>query len=179
MTQQDPQTPSTSNILPIGDYNAVVTGEVQYGTGAKGEQVAIQLALTMPDGTQRLAWTKLFFSPDAIQYAMERLKTIGWPGGNTLIEKCKDAKCRVRVKHTSYENDRGEQKVGAEVDILTGGGFAMKNPLDEAKKVGFLQRISQYVPPTNGAKGGAPAAGGGYPANWDAGAAAPDDFSLD
>lgn len=150
---------SNENMIPEGYYPATVTGEVEYGNGQKGEQVAIQLEIELPDGI-RVAWTKLFFSPDAQQYAMERLEAIGWKGGP--IERTKGAKCRVGVKHESYEKD-GERKTAAKVTIVTGGGFKFDRPLDDNQKASFLQRLSQYKPPT----GGAPAprqngGGGGY-----------------
>lgn len=168
------QQQTTTNLIPVGDYAFEVTGEVMYGKGTKGEQVALELELTMPDGGKRRGWTVLFFSPDAQQYAIDRLKTIGWQGG--LVEKTKGARGRARVTHEKYTKD-GQTKTKATIEILTGAGFKFNNPLSDSEKEGFLARIAQFQPPAgNGAKGG-------YPPNWDqpgpGGAAPTSDFSLD
>lgn len=184
MTTQHPNSPGfvpEGFDIPSGVYKGRgVAGSDQYGVGDKGEQVAVDLNLS---DLGRLVTTILHFSEAAAPYSIDRLKLMGWKGGDTF-DGIDENEVPVRISYeqwTSPETQTAEWKM--KVDIIA-TRFSFKTPMNDAQKRGFFAKLNQIAsqhggaparpagPPPAGAGAlpppgstGAPA--GGYPQNWD------------
>jgi hypothetical protein len=102
----------------------------------------------------------LHFSEKAAPYSIEKLRALGWPGGDSLANLPDEA--TVQVKYETYQ---GTERM--KVEIQGRGRVAAKNPPTEAHKREFLKRLSRDMnggaPPAKPA----PASRGGYPPSWD------------
>ena len=158
---QNPGAAPESNDPAEGYYDAMaVEGSEVYGESEGGnEQVAIELRLI---DLNRTVISILNFSDKAAPYSLERLKALGWEGGDSLVGIGKN-KVQVRAKR-EYWNDRetGEAKTAMKYEIQSGGRFAFAKPMDEQKKRGFFAKLNDLASRGTAAKGA-----GGYPADWD------------
>lgn len=143
------------NIEP-GIYRARgIEGSDQYGYAKTGtEQVSVDLELLENGQT---VTTILMFSDAATPYSIDRLKALGWEGGDTF-EGISKNEVNVQI---SYEEYDGKTRLKAEIQASR---FSFARPMDDAQKRAFFARI----------KGGAPSPAaasapkqGGYPPNWD------------
>ncbi len=151
-----------------GQYKARgVEGSEQEGAGAKGEQVAIDLVLVDLNG--RTVTTILHFSPDATRYSIDRLKALGWDGGDSFTGISKN---EVPVLIT-YEEYQGKTRMKVEI---VASRFSFKVPLSDVEKRGFRARLKQIAAQQESAGPAAPGAaptpraGVTYPNDWDKGA---------
>ena len=148
-----------SNQFPAGSYDAVCTGDVQYGTTSNGnDQVGIGLEVHGPEGFEAFMCTAiLYFSPNSKQMSIDKLKACGWNGSGDIGEQIKGKPCRIGVK---YEEYNGEQKM--KVNIYDRSpGIKFDKPMDAAAKTRFLTSLSAA------AGGPTKAADNGYPPGWD------------
>lgn len=145
--------------IPAGYHRARgVEGSEQYGKSKQGnDQVAIDVDLL--DLNERVT-TFLPFTADAEPYSVDRLKALGWKGGDTLAG-IGENEVTAEVKYETYDG-----KLQMKVQIMTGGGrVVLKNPMNEPEKRAFMARLSSIA--KSGAKPAQNAGSGGYPANWD------------
>jgi hypothetical protein len=128
-----------SQRIEPGIYKARgVEGSAQHGHSKNGtEQVTIDLELP---ALGKMLSTFLYFSDDAAPYALERLRALGWEGGDDpSFPGISRNEVDVQVKYEMYE---GAEKL--KVDIVTGGGrVVMKNTMNDQQKRGFMSRISK------------------------------------
>lgn len=137
MTQEASQYQDT---IPAGNYDAVCTGDVQYGETSKGnDQIGIQL-----DIQGHLATAILYDTPGARPYTIAKLKACGWTGGD-IGPQIKGKPCRVSVKYEPWTNpETGETSRNMKVDIYDGsGGITFSKPMSDSKKSQFLASLSQ------------------------------------
>lgn len=169
--QSNPNAAGAANTddIPEGYYEAQAVGEtephVQYGTSKNGnEQIAIELKLL---DLSRDVFTVLNFSDAAAPFALERLRALGWEGGDDMRGITKN-KVQVRAKWDHYTDDAGVAKRTMKFEITTGSRFSFSKPMDDQQKRGFFARLNQLAnqaPAPKNNQGGAQA--GGYPADWD------------
>lgn len=129
-----------------GYYRAQAVGtdepHVQLGTSSNGnDQVAIELKLLDVD---RTVFTVLTFSDAAKPFAIERLKALGWKGGQSF-DGITDNEVRVRAKRETYTDRTGASKTVTKFDIMTGAGFSFQAPMADKQKRAFFASL------TNGA----------------------------
>lgn len=173
--QQQPATGTTDDI-PEGMYEAIAVGEdepnVQFGESNNGnEQVAIEMNLL---DLNRTCFVIMSFSTKAAPYSLERLRAMGWDGGDTM-KGITTNKVTVRAKRDYYEDEHGNQKSSMKFEIMTGQRFSFQKPMDDQQKRGFFAKLKQLAeqgPAPRAASGGSGAGGGGagkgsYPADWD------------
>lgn len=148
-----------------GYYDAFgVEGSDVMGVSDNGnEQVAVEVRLI---DLNRTVITILNFAPKAEAYSLDRLRALGWKGGDSLAGIGTN-KVQVRAKREYWaDKQTGAQRSKVKFEIMTGGRFAFAKPMDDTQKRGFFARLNQLAEQGGGAgKGGAPA--GGYPADWD------------
>jgi len=145
--------------FPAGSYDAVCTGEVQYGTTSNGnDQIGLSLEVHGPEGFEAFFCTALlYFSPNAKQMSIAKLKACGWSGSGDIGPQIQGKPCRVGI---SYEEYKGEQKM--KVNIYDRPpGIKFDKPMDEQQKSKFLASLAASAggptKPTNN----------GYPPGWD------------
>lgn len=141
--------------LAEGYYDAVCTGEVQFGHSSKGtEQVGIGL---MVDDT--FVTSILYFSDAAKQASIDKLKACGWSGSGIIADQIKGKTVRVGVKYEEYEG-----KMQLRVSIFDrSGGMQFQNKMDAQKQASFMKELEAAAKVAPTAKKPA----GGYPADWD------------
>lgn len=132
-----------------------IEGSVQHGTSKKGtEQVALDLNVP---ALGRSVTTFLYFSDDAMPYALERLRALGWEGGDDP-KFPGIAKNEVDIQ-IRYEMFDGKEQM--KVDIWTGGGRpVLKAPMSAQEQRGFMGRLSKVNAQETGTTGANPASGG-------------------
>lgn len=160
MNEQQQQQGAAQDLIPAGNCDAVCTGEVQYGESSKGtEQIGVGLEIG-----GHLATAILYFSAEATQYSIPKLKACGWSGSGDIGPQIKGKRCRVSVKYENYTNpETGETSRNMKINIFDGnGGMKFEKPMDEQRKSRFLTSLAQKA-----AGSGAPQQVGGYPPSWD------------
>ncbi len=154
-------------LLP-GNYTGLCTGEVKYGRGEKGEQVALELQ--MPDG-ETYVWSILYFSPLARERSIAKLKACGWTGKGDIGSQVKEHPVRFQIKFEMYaKTPDAEPERKIKVDIFDGaGGFKIKNEMTDSERDNFIASLT--------GSGDARS----YPAEWDGTGVEPKPprFSLD
>lgn len=132
---------NTTHRIPAGTYRAqAVPGSEQYGTTSGGnDQIVVEIELL--DLGER-ASTFLVFSDAAAPYAIDRLRAMGWTGGDlTNLEGLGSQECEVLVKYEFYD---GKDRM--KVEVLTGGGrVVLKDQLDEKGKKAFAAKYADIV----------------------------------
>lgn|GEM_PF-2139817 len=149
-----------SNQFPAGSYDAVCTGEVQYGYSSGGnDQVGINLEIHGPEGFESFHCTAiLYFSPDAKQMSIDKLKACGWNGSGDIAPQIQGKPCRVGVSYKEHEG-----KLQMKVNIYDRApGIKFNNVMDERKKSQFLASLA-----SSAGGGGTRVKDNGYPAVWD------------
>lgn len=145
-----------------GIYRAKgIAGSEQLGKTKNGhDQVVIDMHFLDID---KRASTFLIFSDDAAPYSLERLKALGWGGGDDFVGIDKN-EVQVEVKNTVWDG-----KPQMKIEILTGGGrVVLKEQMSEPEKRGFFARVNALATKPK------PVAGKDYPKDWDnSGAPAP------
>jgi len=160
---QQPHT-ETADDIAEGIYDAQAVGEdephVAYGQSKNdNDQVAIEMKLL---DLNRTVMVILSFSDAAAPFSLERLRALGWKGGDTMAGITAN-KVPVRAKWDHYTDQQGVAKRSMKFEILTGGGrFSFQKPMDDGQKRGFFARLNQIASQEK-PKAGA----GGYPADWD------------
>ncbi len=142
--------------IPPGAYRAKgIVSTAQLGTSQTGtEQAAIEVMLL---DLGKTVTSILFFTDKTTEQSIERLKLLGWKGGNDW-SGIDQNEVTVLV---SYEDYNGAQQMKVEIQTAR---FVFKSPMGEPEKRSFFSRLNDLA-----ARGKAPAAGagGGYPADWD------------
>lgn len=128
-----------------------IEGSDQFGFASTGtEQVAIELEL-LDLGNARVT-SILYFSDKSTPQSVEKLKALGWEGGDTFAGISKN---EVSVM-VSYEDYQGKTRMNVEIQSSR---FAFASPMDAQQKRAFFARINGGAAPATQAKG--------YPKNWD------------
>ena len=175
------------NRIKAGTYKCrAIAGSEQYGLSDKGtEQVAIELELLDGDDAGERVITFLYFTPEAAEFSIDRLRALGWTGMNPAqLAGLGTTEARVRIRYEMYNNEERMKS-----DVLTGTGFRFQSQMDEPRRRQFGAQWERFVVAREKA-GGAPRAGappaqrpqpqngaapaarpqmaaGGYPAEWD------------
>lgn len=141
-----------SNIEP-GIYRArAIEGSEQYGVAKTGtEQVSVDLELVEIGA---VVTAILAFSDAATPYSLDRLRALGWEGGDTFAGISKN-EVNVQIAYEEYE---GKTRIKAEIQASR---FSFAKPMDDAQKRAFFARITGGSAPKPAANAGS------YPANWD------------
>lgn len=168
MNQTTNEQQAASDDIAEGYYDAQALGETEphviYGVSKNGnEQVAIELKLV---DLNRDVFTVLNFSDAAAPFALERLRALGWDGGNDMRGITKN-KVQVRAKWDHFTDDQGQARRVMKFEIMTGSRFSFQKPMDDAQKRGFFARLNQLASQQGAPKNGQAQQGGGYPADWD------------
>lgn len=146
--------------IEAGTYKARgIEGSVQKGTSTNGtEQLAIDLNVP---SLGRSVTTFLYFSDAALPYALDRLRALGWEGGeDPKFPGISKNEVDVQIRYETFE---GKEQM--KVEIWTGGGRpVLKAPMSAQEERGFMSRVSKAAkdaPPAEGgaAAGAAPTAG--------------------
>ncbi len=121
----------------------------QYGESVNGHpELILDLDLKIDDqgGTQRVS-TPLYFSTDASEYSIARLRACGWKT-NELdnLEGVGDNEVDVEVRHEPWTNpETGQNEMTTKVQIVSGGGrFNTAKPVDKkafAARVGAITGV--------------------------------------
>jgi hypothetical protein len=120
-----------------------VEGSQQFAVSGSGtDQMAIDLEIDAGDGSTRLMTTFLYFSPKAIQYALERLRALGWDGRGSPLDATGISRNAVNVSVT-YETYDGKERM--RVEIVTGGGRVELQPMDPAAKRAMAARVAALM----------------------------------
>lgn len=132
--------------IPAGYYQGrVVAGEGAFGETRKGDaEAVIPMVITGGDleAPERVT-VRLYFTEKAEKYSVEKLRAIGWRGGDLTFADCPN-EVTVAIKYEMYD---GEERMKA--DIATG---PMVKPLEPAKARAFSARLAGLV----GTKAAAP-----------------------
>lgn len=143
--------------IPAGTYKGRgVVGSEQFGVTKNGnEQIVVDLDVALADGEVRRLSTFLYFSDAAAQYALDRLRALGWTGDDVTNLAGIDAnEVDVDVKYEMYD---GEPKM--RVEINTGGGrVKLTDQMNDKQKAGFAARMKAFakgapMPKATGANG--------------------------
>lgn len=141
-----------------GYHDGICTGDVQVGYSSNGtEQVAIGIQLKGGPGDGFTVTSVLYFTADAKDMSIEKLKACGWSGKGMLDAQIKGHPVRVGISYDEYQG-----KVTMKVNIVDGNrGFKMKNLMTDSAKSDFFARLEAEAsaPPKEEQKG--------YPADWD------------
>ena len=120
----------------------VISGEFGENKDGTNVEAVIQMQLIdRADGGPSLEFPLtcsivLHFSEKAKPFSVEKLKAIGWEGGDLEFARCSN-EVTVAVR---YEEWQGEQKM--KCDILYGGGSIKARPIDPAKKRAFAASLA-------------------------------------
>ena len=126
------------NKIEAGTYKARgVEGSVQKGTSKSGtEQIALNLDIP---SLGRQVTTFLYFSDNAIQYALDRLAALGWDGTPGKYNGISKNEVDVQIRYEMYD---GKEQMKA--DIYTGGGqVVLKAPMQGQEERAFDDRIAK------------------------------------
>lgn len=125
--------------IPAGYYQGrVVAGEGAFGETKKGDvEAVIPMVITGGDleAPERVT-VRLYFSEKAEKYSVEKLRAIGWRGGDLTFSDCPN-EVTVAIKYELYE---GEERMKA--DIMTGPAV---KPLEPARARAFSARLAGLV----------------------------------
>lgn len=125
--------------IPAGHYQGrVVAGEGAFGETKKGDvEAVIPMVITGGDleAPERVT-VRLYFSEKAEKYSVEKLRAIGWKGGDLTFVDCPN-EVTVEIKYELYE---GEERMKA--DIMTG---PVVKPLEPARARAFSARLAGLV----------------------------------
>lgn len=125
--------------IPAGYYQGrVVAGEGAFGETKRGDvEAVIPMVITGGDleAPERVT-VRLYFSEKAEKYSVEKLRAIGWKGGDLTFADCPN-EVTVAVKYELYE---GEERMKA--DIMTG---PVVKPLEPARARAFSARLAGLV----------------------------------
>lgn len=155
--------------IKAGYYKARgIPGTEQHGyASGGGEQISVELDVYISDQETRRLTTILAFAGKAAPISIDRLKALGWDGSGEL-KGIGANEVEVEIK---YETNPAKPEEGPKmkVEVKTDGGrFSFKKPMSEPEKRGFMANLSkQAAQLAAGTPAAAPAAGGGYPPNWD------------
>jgi len=145
-----------SNRIEEGVYKGRgIEGSAQQGVTSNGtEQVALDIEIP---ALGRAVTTFLYFSDNAAPYSLERLRALGWEGGDDpSFPGISKNEVDVSIK---YENYQGEDKL--KVEIVTGGGrVVLKTPMSDQQRRGFMARLAK-LEKQSGVPAGARPAGNG------------------
>ena len=125
--------------IPAGYYQGrVVAGEGAFGETKKGDvEAVIPMVITgdILEGPERVT-VRLYFSEKAEKYSVDKLRAIGWKGGDLTFSSCPN-EVTVAIKYEMYE---GEERMKA--DIMTG---PQVKPLEPARARAFSARLAGLV----------------------------------
>jgi hypothetical protein len=120
--------------IEAGYYKArVIPGEGAFGETKKGD---VEAVIPMLLDTGDRVTVRLYFSEKAEKYSVDKLRAIGWQGGDLLFERCPN-EVTVAIKYELYE---GEERMKA--DIVTGPAV---KPLEPARARAFAARLAGLV----------------------------------
>jgi len=164
---EEQQQESGSRRYAEGYYKARgIAGSEQFGYAKEGgEQVSVGLEVKISEKQTVQLSTIMSFSGGAVPYSIERLKALGWTGGDTL-EGIDANEVTVQL---FYETPPGKSQEQLKVEIKTNGGsrFSFARPMDDQQKRGFMTNLSKLGRENGPGVAKAGASGGGYPASWD------------
>jgi len=135
--------------IPAGYYQGrVVAGEGAFGETKKGDvEAVIPMVITGGDlEVPERVTVRLYFSEKAEKYSVDKLRAIGWKGGDMTFANCPN-EVTVAIKYETYE---GEERMKA--DIMTG---PQVKPLEPARARAFSARLAGLVGTPAGASKGA------------------------
>lgn len=160
--QQQPEEEQARDEIKAGYYRARgIEGSDTMGYAKNGNpQVAIGVELLE---IGRHVTTIMAYSGGAIPITIERLKTMGWKGGETL-EGIGSQEFTAEIK---YEVNPEDGKVHMRCEVKS--AFTFKAPMDPNQKRGFLAELSRTAAQMAQAAGQPTHANApkGYPADWD------------
>lgn len=170
--EQQPQQPKDR--IPAGMYEVRgIEGSDQIGEASTGtEQVVIDVEIVngpLPNGDPELKGqtmqTVMPFTDKAMPYSLERIRLMGWEGGDSFAGIGKNI-VKAIVKYEIFDGRRNMK-----VDIYTGGGrIVMETQMNDTQKRAFFAKLNKVAKQE---AGGAKAGGAGYPKDWDSNAAPP------
>lgn len=181
MSDQHQHQANTPKPAPPEGYYDFVVGHAAWDDNTTNPNLmdaVIEVRFVVPNEGERIAYPRLYFSDAAKPYSIEKLQAMGFVMGEQ-IKTLVGAKGRGRVKYETYKDPTtNETKKSWKFEIVSNGGFKIKNPPTADKVAAFEKMLGSYVPPGKAAKNGT--AGPGYPADWDGGApSGAEGFSLD
>lgn len=118
-----------------------IEGSVQAGESSGGNnQLAIDLECLDGPNQGMILTTFLVFSPAAKPYSLDRLKALGWKGGDTFAGISSN-EVTIDVRFELYE---GEDKL--KVEIMTGGGRVKLDKLmGDQQKRAFMSELNSAL----------------------------------
>lgn len=128
--------------IPAGFYRGrAIAGSEQYATNPKNGNEQIAVDFDIPSLSRALT-VFFYFSENASQYAVEKLRACGWTGDNIGSLTGIDAnEVDISIKYEVYE---GKERM--KVDVSTGGGrVKLENQMDEKAKRAFAARMKSFV----------------------------------
>lgn len=140
------------------DLTGMYTGRViggEFGENKDGtavEAVVYVELLERTDGGPELEGPEevsvvLHFTEKAIKYSKDKLRLMGWQGGDLKFERCPN-EVPIAIK---YEEYKGEMKM--KCDIFAPGRIAVHNPMDETKKRAFATKLAASMGVAPASKG--------------------------
>lgn len=134
--------------IPEGYYQGrvVVCEGDKFGETSKGTIEAVIPFVLEDDALEgpEQVTVRLYFSEAAEKYSVEKLRALGWKGGDVTFANCPN----VVTIHVKYEEYNGEERM--KCDIATGGGT---KPLDPTRARAFATRLAGLVGVTATSKG--------------------------
>lgn len=126
--------------IPAGIYKAKgVAGSQQFTTSKNGTDT-MAIDLEIPALARRLQ-TFVYLSPKAIQFAVERLRALGWDG-SSIVDANGIDKNEVNVS-IAYEMYDGKERM--KVEIMTGGGRVEFEPMAPDAKRQLAARVAALM----------------------------------
>lgn len=137
-----------------------IAGSEQFGKTSNGhDQVVIDLTIDV-DGNSRRVSTFLVFTDKSKSFSLDRLRALGWAGGDALVGIDKN-EVDVEVRYEEYQGKRQMK-----IEVMTGGGtFKIKEEMAISERRAFMAGLNADL--KNAQVGTKPEEGKGYPASWD------------
>lgn len=129
---------------PEGKFRAK-SRKAEVMEGRSAEQIGIEFeVLEGETKSQRLAYYGSF-SEAALEITIKAMRTAGWLGDD-VTDLSSMSRPEVPTVELVVEHETFEGKTRAKVKwVNSGGGLAVKNPLDQAKRAGLAARMRAAV----------------------------------
>lgn len=128
--------------IPAGFYKGrALANSEQYGTSKEGtEQIALDLEIP---SLNRCLTTFLFFTDNATEFAIQRLRACGWTGDDvTKLVGIDTNEIDVSVKYETYQ---GKERMKVEIATNGGGRVKLQATMDEKAKRSFGARVAMMI----------------------------------
>lgn len=124
-------------MMEPGTYRAKVVGAAFGYSNSGNEQIGVKFETKQGD----IMWYG-YFSPAAMPYTLERLKTCGLPDNNLIkADEMVGTEVDIIVEHEEYD---GKTRLKVQwINPIGGGG--MRNPMDSDSLAEFARRIKEQA----------------------------------